>query len=120
MTFGIALNPRDIIQALIQFPNQPQKLRPALVISNNFVNQNSDRVIVLPITANPKSDPFMIPIQQQDIESGSLPASSQVVTDNIFTIAQTNYVKTFGRVTPSFYSKVMNQVTQNVLEINNP
>jgi len=118
--FGTPLNPRDIIQATIQFPAQTPKMRPALVISNNFVNQNSDRVIILPVTADPASDPYKIPIQQQDMEQGSLPFSSHVIFDNIFTISQTDYVKTFGRVTPSFYNNVMAELTKKVLEINNP
>ncbi len=113
---GTPLNPRDIIQVTIQFPNQPAKMRPALVISNNFVNQNSDRVIVLPMTANPNRDPYMVPIQTSDIESGSLPLQSQVIIDNVFTISKDVYVKTYGRVNTAFYKNVINELTSKVIE----
>ncbi|MEM4379032.1 MAG: type II toxin-antitoxin system PemK/MazF family toxin [Candidatus Nitrosotenuis sp.] len=116
MMSGITLNPRDIIQIVIDFGDGHEtKYRPALIISNSFVNQNADSIIVLPITRNPQSDPFMLKINSSDFESGSLPFESQVILDNIFTREKSEYRKHFGRVTKDFFQRVMDKVTYDVL-----
>lgn len=112
--YGIQLNLRDIIKAIVQFPDQPQKMRPALIISNNFVNQNSNRVIILPITSNPSPEPYKIEIQNANIENGFLPVRSFIIFDNIFTISQNSYVKTFGRITEDFFNFIMSELNNKV------
>jgi len=114
---GTKLSPREIFLTTIQFPNEEKtKKRPALVISNTFTNQNSDSVIVLPITTNPNPGPYMIPIKNTDYETGPLQYPSQVIIDNIFTVEVANYVKTLGRLTKPFFYNIMDELIKKVLE----
>ena len=114
---GIILNPRDVIQIAIDFgSNHEIKLRPALIISNTYLIQNSDSVIVLPITRNQTTNPYMIKINASDMETGSLPFESQVICDNIFTREKLEIRKQYGRVTKFFFGQVINLVITKTFE----
>jgi len=110
------VSPRDVIKVNITFPGQQTSaIRPALVISNSVCLQNSDTFIVLPLTRNPP-DQYMIPITNSDFEDGSLPYSSNVICDNIFTFEQSEYRGRHGKVTKNFFQKIIDKMTKDVIE----
>jgi len=64
---------RDIILVPFPFSDQSgQKVRPALVISNNIFNQTSDDLLVCAITSTFKQEKYIVFLKANDIETGVL------------------------------------------------
>ncbi len=112
--------PREVVLAKIIFENQEEKPRPVLIISkfsNRAFIPPSRTLICLPITSNQNSDKFMIKITDEDMEEKKFPKPSQVICDQIFTIFKNDVIKRIGKVTPSFYSKIIGFVKTDIIDI---
>ena len=112
------LQPGEIITISVQLTyNAKVKIRPALVISQNTLHQNSQGFLFLAITSNrPRS--YMKPISFQDIECGKLERPSSVIYDKIVWTEQDEINKRIGKVKKEFLTKVVDLVKQNVLSKN--
>ena len=63
----------EIILISYPFSNlENKKIRPAIVVSNNYLNQNSYDCILIPVTSVIKDESYSILIEQKDLFSKKL------------------------------------------------
>jgi mRNA interferase MazF len=78
---------KDIV--LVHFPfsdRNEQKVRPALIVSNDAFNKQSTEYIMIPITSVIKSMPYSVIIKQENLSSGKLIVESRIRFDKFFTL----------------------------------
>lgn len=84
------------------------KPRPALIISNNMMNQgSSNMVIIVPCTSKHKSIPSHIRI---DPPNGGLESVSFAVCDQIRAISKGRLIKKYGIVDPRILKEVLDWI----------
>lgn len=101
-------NQREII--LTPFPYSDltgSKQRPAIIISNELVN-NSEDIICCLITSNKPKDG--IKIKKEDFESGKLPFDSWVKPHRIFTVNQKIVNKRICKVSNNFQKELLKKI----------
>jgi len=91
------------------------KQRPCLVISSNKLNKHSDDLIVIAITSNDKfsKNLLSIPLQQSDMQNGTLPIKSYIKLQKVFSIHKTLVRKEVCKIKP----EVMNLVLAKFVEL---
>ncbi|MEW6328955.1 MAG: type II toxin-antitoxin system PemK/MazF family toxin [Candidatus Micrarchaeota archaeon] len=112
---GTMYKQRDLV--LVPFPFsdlRETKRRPVLVLSNDEYNERSEDVVVAAITSNLEKKKFAIPIENGDMEGGSLPLVSQVRADKIYSISKDMVIKRFGRLSLNRYKKVVEKIMELV------
>lgn len=103
----------DII--LVPFPFTDlsgSKLRPALVVSNNNINQNRDLVCVQ-ITSKVFTDDLYYKLGKNDI-SPPLLLESGIRLHKFFTIEQTKVFKLIGKMNTSSLTNIINEIQVKV------
>jgi len=99
----------DIISVPYPFTDLSQtKLRPALIVSNEDVNNTGDVIIVM-ITSVAKSDVMSIPVTDADV-SKPLLKSSYARCHKVVTISQSLIQKTICTATPEFVDEVADRI----------
>lgn len=104
----------DII--LVPFPFSDlsgSKLRPALVVSSEQVNQTRD-VICVQITSKVFDDMFFFPLRDEDI-SPALPLKSGIRLHKFFTIDQTRVEQKLSRLNKQALKTVLTAIEKDVL-----
>ncbi len=86
------------------------KVRPALVVSNNFFNKKSDDCVMVPLTTVMKEEPYSVLINQENLSSGKLLKSSRVRADKIFSVEKGLVVMKIGRVNDDTFKKVKAEI----------
>ena len=77
----------DIVLLPVPFSDQTtQKIRPAIVISNNKINNSSEDVILVPLTSVLKDVPYSVFINQECLSDGKLLVPSRARIDKPFTV----------------------------------
>lgn len=112
---GTRVRQRDIV--LLPFPYTDlvnEKLRPAIIISNDRHNNNHRDVICCPITSNPKHYPDSVEITAQDLEEGYLPYTSMIKSTGVFALDSTEIVKHIGRLKKPKTSIVADHIAKAV------
>lgn len=107
------MNPKQKEIVLIPYPFtnlEGKKVRPALIISNNFFNTKSDDCIAIPITTVIKDESFSIFITQEDLNSGKLIAPSRIRADKIFTMEKGLIIKTIGSLKQETFKKIKSEI----------
>ncbi len=108
---AIFMKQRAIILVPFPFSDQSgQKIRPALVISNDTFNKTSQDLIVCSITSTFKPAQYSLIINQDDLEQGTLPSQSAIKVENIFKIEKSLIIKTIGTLQSSAFLKVIQLV----------
>jgi len=90
---------RNIV--LVPFPFSDQsgnKVRPALILSNNEFNNKSEDVVVCGITSNIKNSKYSLTIDQSDIEEGKLYEKSSIKVENLVKMNKKLIMKSFARI----------------------
>ena len=108
MRDGIMYNQRDIV--LIPFPYSDLtgfKQRPALIISNNKINKNQDRICCLVTTNNHKGD---LEINNSCFEKGTLPFKSFVKPHRIFCINEKIIKKKLCSINNKFHKEIIKKI----------
>ncbi len=88
----LTINQRDII--LIPFPFSDlsgSKVRPALVHSSNFYNDQSPDIVVLAITSNLSPNPFKVFVDRKNLHTGYIPVKSAIRLDKPFSFLKRRY-----------------------------
>ncbi len=99
---------RDIILVPFPFSDQTgQKVRPALVLSNDRFNQTSEDVIVCAITTTLKPTKYTLIIEQEDLEDGTLYEKSAIKAETLLRVNKTFALKTIGTIKQTTFSKVI-------------
>lgn len=99
MTSGTLYDQGDIL--LVPFPFTDlsnTKQRPVLVLSKKGYNQKNDDIVTCGITSNLSEKNFVVMITSEDLISGSLPKTSNIRVDKLFTLEKSIVKRRLGRV----------------------
>lgn len=89
------------------------KSRPVIIVSNDWINQHSQLLVIVPLTSNIKRvSPSQVIITQG---SGGLDYDSKAVTDQIRAIDKSRIVKKIGTLDVDFFEEVCNAL-KNTLD----
>jgi mRNA interferase MazF len=109
------ISQRDIVLIPYPFSNlENKRVRPALVVSNNFFNKKSEDCLLVPLTSVIKNEPHSIIIEQSDLSSGKLIRTSRIRVDKIFSVEKDKIIfrigvlsdQTFNKVKKEFYNLI--------------
>lgn len=102
-----AMNVGSVVSVTFPFSNlKGQKVRPALVLAN----VEFDNFILCQITSKPYTSKIAICIKSVDFSKGSLPVTSYVRPDKLFT-ADADIVKdVIGELSPKIKNKILKNV----------
>lgn len=106
MSGGTMYKQRDIV--LIPFPYSDltgAKQRPALIISNEKINQTEDRICCL-ITSRPQKDGVLM----DSFEEGKLPFKSWAKPHRLFTIHNAIIKKKICKITGKLHNKIIKEI----------
>lgn len=101
---------------LISFPFSDlstRKKRPVLVLSKKKYNDSSSEFICCGITSNLDNKSHSVLIERKDIRGGSIPKTSRIKFNKIFTLEKSLVVKKLGRID----DKKFHQVQEALIEI---
>ena len=97
----------DIVSVNFPFTDISQtKRRPALVISNDLVNQTGDYLLVQ-ITSQVKNDGLSLPIQSADYANTPLQLISFIRLHKVFLLNESLIIKKSSELIPSFHQRLM-------------
>lgn len=98
---------RDIVLVPFPFSDQSgQKVRPALVLSNDKYNNASDDVVICAVTTNVKPSKYSVIIGQNDLESGLLYEKSAIKAESLLKIQKSLVLKIIATVNTQTLTKV--------------
>lgn len=99
---------RDIVLVPFPFADQSgQKIRPALIVSNDKFNQSSDDAIVCAITSVIKPSIYSVLINKEDVEERFLYENCSIKVENIFKIKKSLIIKNIARINRNLFLKVI-------------
>jgi len=102
---------RDLVLLSFPFSNlKSSKVRPAVVISNDFYNKKSVDIIVVPATTNLNLKEYAILLANENLESGRLIKDSKIKVDRIMSIDKKLVRMKIGRVNAGILEKVRNEL----------
>ncbi len=102
---------REIILVPFPFSDQSgQKIRPALIVSNNSFNAAGEDIVVCAITSMIKSNQYSVLINQNDLEKGVLYEPSVVKVENIFKIQKSLIIKSIGSIKSTVLVKIVQAI----------
>jgi mRNA interferase MazF len=87
-----------------------KKVRPAIVVSNNYLNTKSDDCIMIPLTSVIKEEPYSVLINQEDLSTGKLLQQSRARADKIFTIEKASIFMKIGMVNDKTFGKIKSEI----------
>ena len=108
---GTTYSQGDIV--LVPFPFTDlsgNKQRPVLVISNDEYNEASLDLVTCAITSHWRDLRYGVSIAQENLQEGTIPLASQVLTAKIFTIEKTLVRKNQARLDAKTLSEVKRQL----------
>jgi mRNA interferase MazF len=88
------------------------KVRPAIVVSNDFFNRKSDDGIMVPLTTVIKDEPYSIVINQKDMASGKLLKTSRVRADKIFSVMKSKITMRIGKINEDTFRKIKEEISK--------
>ena len=109
------MNIRQKDLVLLPFPFsdlQSSKVRPALVVSNDSVNDNAADCIMVPLTSVIKDEAHSILIRQGNLATGKLVKPSRIRVDKIFTVEKRLVKLVIGHLNDSTFEKVRNEISK--------
>lgn len=105
------LKQKDLVLLPYPYSNlQEEKVRPALILSNESFNKRSRDCIVVPLTSVIKDDPSSVLVSQGDMDEGTLIRPSRIRADKIFNVEQRLVKMRIGSVKPAVFDKVRQEV----------
>lgn len=90
---------RDLL--LIEFPFSSRgqsKVRPVIVVSNDYYNNTFPDFIAIPLTSNLQVRNYVVKINNKKLESGRLNEESRAKVDNISCLNQNIIIKKIARI----------------------
>lgn len=104
---------------LLPFPftnQQDVKIRPALVVSSNKVNEKLKDVWVTSISSQKGENPFLIPLSENDLSLGKLKKNSWVKYNIVFAVEKSLIRKKVGEIKKDKLEAILLKM-QSVLKI---
>lgn len=108
---GTAFEQGDVV--LLRFPFSDlssSKQRPVLVLSKASYNRASPDLVVCAITSNLANAAHSVYLEQEDMESGTLPKPSRVKVDKVFCASKDLVRKRVGRVRAEVVAQVRREL----------
>jgi mRNA interferase MazF len=103
----------DVVLVPYPFTNQEaSKQRPALVISANWVNIETQDIILVSMTTVIPTDPLrdQVELTVPDQRMCHIDRPCIIKTEKIFTIEKARVIKTLGRVSPGTLENVLHHI----------
>ncbi|MEK6908816.1 MAG: type II toxin-antitoxin system PemK/MazF family toxin [Nanoarchaeota archaeon] len=102
---------QDLVLVPYPFTNlKEEKVRPAVILSNESYNKQSKDCIALPLTSVINENPFSILISQNDMQDGNLIKQSSIRTDKIFSVQKNLIRMRIGSLKKSVFDKVRDEL----------
>ena len=98
---------------LLPYPFSDQagsKVRPAVIVSNDFFNKRCEDCIMAPLTTVIKDKPFSLIISQDSLESGKLLKQSRIRIDKVFTINKNLIIMKIGKINNEMLVKIKSEI----------
>lgn len=109
------LQPGEVITLTVDYNDGSEiKIRPAIVISQNILHQNSKRLVFLGITSK-SPETYMIPITNENMKKGNMIKKSSVIYDKPIWTEQSNIQKRIGKVKKEYFQKIIELVKKDVI-----
>lgn len=102
---------RDFL--LVPFPFSDQsgrKVRPAIVISNNEFNKNSDDVLIVAVTSNLSKDKYTLNLSTNDLEEGRLSTACCIKIENVLKIDKELIIKKIGKIKINILKSIISKI----------
>lgn len=99
---------RDLI--LVPFPFSDQsgrKVRPAIVISNNLFNNNSEDILVVGVTSNISKDQYTLALNNIELEEGKLITNCCIKIENILKLDKELVIKKIGKIKKEKFKAIL-------------
>ncbi len=98
---------KDILLLPFPFSNSiDEKVRPAIVVSNNNYNSKSEDIIAVAVTSVIKDEQYSIILEQKDLKEGKLIAKSRARADKIFSVEKRIILKKIGSVNEKTFERI--------------
>ena len=100
---------RDLI--LVPFPFSDQsgrKVRPAVVISNNYFNNNSEDILIVGVTSNISKDQYALSLNNEGLEEGKLITNCCIKVENILKLDKELIIKKIGKIKNEKFKDILN------------
>ena len=109
--YGTVYRQGEILLIPVPFTDlTSHKKRPVLVLSNSSYNNVVDDVIVAAITSNVDDKPYIVPLTNKDLASGTLAVNSCIRADKIYTLSQSIIIKSFAKVKTDILDAVKDKI----------
>lgn len=109
------LQPGEVITLTVDYNDGSEiKIRPAIVISQNILHQNSKGLVFLGITSK-SPETYMIPITNENMKEGNMIKKSSVIYDKPIWTEQSNIQKRIGKVKKEYFQKIIELVKKDVI-----
>ena len=102
---------RDLV--LLSFPFsdfKSSKVRPGVIISNNFYNKKSADILVVPVTTNLNLKEYTILLTNANLESGNLIKDSKIKVDRVLSINKSLIRMKIGKVKKEILEKIKEEL----------
>lgn len=83
------------------------KQRPVLVLSKRLENNLGEDIIVYGITSNLRDSKYSVPLGNENLENGLIPAKSKIKVDKLFTLDKKIVKKRVARINKKTFSLVV-------------
>lgn len=111
----ISLRQRELVLVPFPFSDQTgQKVRPALVLSNNVFNQVSDDVLLCGLTTTLKPSPYTVILTPDKIEEGVLYDKSAIKVESILKLDKNLVIKRFALINKKVFAQVISVLSEIV------
>ncbi len=102
---------KDIVLFPFPFSNlEQEKVRPAIIISNNKFNNNSLDRIMVPLTSVLKKKPYSASVLQEDLISGRLVTKSIIRADKIFSLEKDLIKVRIGVISNKKFKEIIEKI----------
>jgi len=107
----MSVKQKDIVLLPYPFTDlERTKVRPALVMSNDFLNKKSNDCIMLPLTSIIKDGPYSILINEDDLSSGKLIKPSCIKINKVFTVEKRLIIMKIGTLSNATFEKIKSEL----------
>lgn len=107
------ISQRNIV--LLSFPFsdlRTEKVRPAVVISNDEYNKKFEDLIAVPLTTNLRLRDYTILLTNKELERGKLIKTSKIKVDRVFSVDKSLIRMIIGKVSKRVHSKIVEILTE--------
>ncbi len=107
---------RDIVLLPVPFSDQTaNKVRPAIVVSNDKINTTGDDIILVPITSVLKDNAlYSVIITPQNLSEGNLIAVSRARADKVFTAHKSLICMKIGVIRNHVFDEIKKEITKTL------